>query len=246
MELLLKHRTIRKYTTKDIAVDDLNEILASGMRASNTGNMQLYSVVVTRNEEMKAKMAPMHFNQPMVKQAPVVLTVCLDVHRFNRWCEINKADAAYDNMLWFVNGIIDSMLFAQNICVAAENKGMGICYLGTALYNAAELINLLNLPQGVFPVTTITMGYPEEIPEQPDRLPMQAIVHEESYREYSDDQIREIFALKEALVSSQKFVAENGKENLAQVFTDIRYKRADSEFFSEKILKTMREQGFKI
>lgn len=246
MELLLKHRTIRKYTTKDIAVDDLNEILASGMRASNTGNMQLYSVVVTRNEEMKAKMAPMHFNQPMVKQAPVVLTVCLDVHRFNRWCEINKADAAYDNMLWFVNGIIDSMLFAQNICVAAENKGMGICYLGTALYNAAELINLLNLPQGVFPVTTITMGYPEEVPEQPDRLPMQAIVHEESYREYSDDQIREIFALKETLVSSQKFVAENRKENLAQVFTDVRYKRADSEFFSEKILKTMREQGFKI
>lgn len=246
MELLLKHTTIRKYQQKDISVEDLNVILESGIRASNTGNMQLYSVIVTRSEENKAKMAPLHFNQPMVKQAPVVLTICLDIYRFNRWCELKNADAGYDNMLWLASGIIDAMLCAQNICVAAENKGLGICYLGTALYNAAELIDLLQLPKGVLPVTTLTVGYPAEEPEQVDRLPMQAIVHEEAYCDYSDGQIREIFAMKEALESSKKFVAENGKENLAQVFTDIRYKKKDNEFFSEKLLKTIREQGFHI
>lgn len=246
MELLLKHTTIRKYQQKDISVEDLNVILESGIRASNTGNMQLYSVIVTRSEENKAKMAPLHFNQPMVKQAPVVLTICLDIYRFNCWCELKNADAGYDNMLWLASGIIDAMLCAQNICVAAENKGLGICYLGTALYNAAELIDLLQLPKGVLPVTTLTVGYPAEEPEQVDRLPMEAIVHEEAYRDYSDGQIREIFAMKEALESSKKFVAENGKENLAQVFTDIRYKKKDNEFFSEKLLKTIREQGFHI
>ena len=246
MELLLNHKSIRKYQQKNISQGDLNIIIESGVRASNTGNMQIYSVVVTRKNEMKEKLAPFHFNQPMVKQAPVVLTVCLDINRFNKWCELNDADHGYNNALWFVTGIIDSMLFAQNICVAAENRGLGICYLGTTIYNASEIIEVLKLPKGVFPVTTLTMGYPAEEPELTDRLELDGIIHNETYRDYDAETIRSLFLFKENLESSKKFVKENNKENLAQVFTDVRYKKADNSFFSEKLLEAIRNQGFDI
>ncbi len=248
MELLLNHKSIRKYKDKDISEEIIEKIVECGTRASNTGNMQIYSVIVTKEQSNKEKIAPMHFNQPMVTEAPVVLTVCLDINRFKKWCDLNSAvhDHGYDNVLWFVNGVIDSMLFAQNLCVAAENEGLGICYLGTAIYNAEEIIEALSLPRGVFPVTTITVGYPDEDPELVDRIPLEGILHHEIYSDYSDAEIKHLYKYKESLDSSKKFVAENNKENLAQVFTDVRYKKADNLFFSEKLLQTIRNQGFDI
>ena len=122
VETIFKHRSIRKYQDKAIPQEVLERILEAGTRASNTGNMQVYSVVVSQSAEMKAKLSPLHFNQPMIKQAPVVLTVAADVARFQHWCEINGAERSYDNFLWFVCGCIDSMLFAQNIAVPWRPK----------------------------------------------------------------------------------------------------------------------------
>lgn len=246
MELLLKHRSIRKYTSENVSKPLLKEIIEAGSRASTTGNMQLYSVIVTRDEEEKRKLAPLHFNQPMVEQAPVLLTICADMNRFNRWCEERNADAGYNNLLWLMNSTIDASLFAQNICIAAELKGLGICYLGTALYNAKELIETMQLPKGVIPITAITVGYPGHNPGLTDRLPTDAVIHEGQYHEYDRNRIDDLFAEKEGLESSKQFAAENKKENLAQVFTDIRYKKQDNEFFSKKLLQTLKDQGFEI
>ncbi len=244
METLLGHRTIRKYQDKDVPDGLLKDLVNAGTRASNTGNMQLYSVIVTRSDEKKARLSPLHFNQPMVKTAPVVLTICLDLNRYSKWCRINNADAGVDNLLWLMNGTVDSMLFAQNICIAAESAGLGICYLGTTLYNAPEIIAVLDLPKGVIPVTAITLGYPAEVPPLTDRLPLDAVIHQETYKDYSDAEIRALYRDKEELESSRKFVAENNKENLAQVYAGVRYKKADSEFFSAKLRTLFEEQGF--
>lgn len=81
MEILKQRRTIRKYQQKDISSDLLNDLLDSAFRASTVGNMQVYSVIVTRDAERKTRLAPAHFNQPMVKTAPVVLTFCIDLRR---------------------------------------------------------------------------------------------------------------------------------------------------------------------
>lgn len=246
MDVLFQHRSIRKYRNDDIDNDLLMKIIEAGTRASTTGNMQLYSVVVTRDPENRTRLAPLHFNQEAVKQAPVLLTVCADVNRFNRWCEERNAAASYNNVLWLVNAIVDASLFAQNICIAAESCGLGICYFGTTLYNAQEIADVLGLPKGVLPVTTITVGYPVGQPPLTDRLPLQAVIHAEKYNDYSGEMIDELYSEKEALESSVKFVAENGKQNLAQVFTDVRYPEADSISFSEKLLKTLRLQGFEV
>lgn len=239
-----QRRTIRRYQEKDVTPALLNELMEIACRASTVGNMQTYSVVVTRDAAMKEKLSPAHFNQPMVKKAPVVLTFCVDLNRFSKWCDQRQAIPGYDNLQWFVTGAVDALLAAQTFCVAAEEKGLGICYLGTTTYNPNQIIDALQLPKLVFPITTITLGWPDELPEQVDRLPLEAILHQETYHDYSVEDIDRLYAYKESLPENLKFIAENNKETLAQVFTDVRYKKADSELFSEILLETLKKQGF--
>jgi nitroreductase len=244
MKTLLDHRTIRKYKNKTVENDLLSQIIESGCRASTTGNMQVYSIVNSTTVEIKKQLAPAHFNQPMVLTAPNVLTFCADFNRFNKWCRISNAKPGYDNFLSFMTAAIDALLLAQNVAVAAEYHGLGICYLGTTTYNADKIIEVLNLPKGVVPVTTITLGWPDENPVQVERLPMEGILHQETYSDYTNEQITSIYAAKEALPVNKKFIEENGKETLAQVFTDVRYKKADNETFSKKLLEVLKQQGF--
>lgn len=244
MESIKNRRTIRKYKDQDIPSQLLTELLTDSFRASTMGGMQLYSVVVTRDKDMKAKLALFHFNQPMVTQAPVVLTFCADFNRFCLWCKQRNAVPGYDNFLSFMNAATDALLVTQNFCTLAEENGLGICYLGTTIYNPEPIIDLLKLPRLVIPVATITVGYPDECPEQPDRLPVSGIIHEEYYHDYTPEDIEQVYAYKESLSVNKQFVAENQKENLAQVFTDVRYRKSDNECMSEKLLEVLRKQGF--
>ena len=242
--ILLDRRTIRKYTGEAVENDLLDKLLEMGCRASTTGNMQVYSIIITRDEEKKRELAPLHFNQKMITEAPVVLTYCADFNRFNRWCQLRKADPGYDNFLSFMTAAIDALLAAQTFCIAAEAKGLGICYLGTTTYMAHKIIDVLKLPKGVVPVTTITAGWPAEIPEQVDRLPLEAVVHYETYLDYDNEKLAKLYAGKEARRDSAEFVIENNKETLAQVFTDVRYKKTDNVYFSKMLLQVLTEQGF--
>lgn len=245
LDKMKERRTIRKYTEQDLSDELLNELLSVAASASNTGNMQLYSVVVTRDKAQKEKLAPAHFNQSMVTGAPVVLTFCADANRFVKWASFRNADAGFDNFQTFMAAVIDSMLFAQTFCVAAEEKGLGICYLGTTTYNAAPIIDMLSLPKLVVPITTITVGYPAKpFPEQCERLSLDAIVHQEHYVDYTETCIDALYRDKEDLEINRLFVKENGKETLAQVFTDVRYSRKNNEFFSDEFLKVLQTQGF--
>lgn len=244
MELLNKHVSIRKFKDKPVDSNLLESILYSGTRASTTGNMQVYSIVATTDSSKKKELAPAHFNQPVAISAPVLLTFVADFNRFSKWCTINKAKPGYSNFISFYTASIDALIAAQNVCIAAENNGLGICYLGTTTYNAREIIKTLELPKLTFPVTTVALGYPDENPELTDRLPLKGIVHSETYSDYSEKQINELYAFKENLESSRQFVKENDKETLAQVFTDVRYKEKDNLFFSGKMLEVLKEQGF--
>ena len=244
MESLKSRKTIRKYKQEDISDDLLNDLLEAACRASTCGNMQLYSVIVTRNAEGKECLAPAHFHQPMVTEAPVVLTFCIDLHRFSRWCELRKAEPGYNNFEWFITGAIDALLVAQTFCNAAEEAGLGICYLGTTTYNPQSIIDALQLPDLVFPIATITVGWPAENPSQPGRLPLKAIVHQEVYHDYTAEDIDRLFAYKESLAENKQFILENGKETLAQVFTDVRYTKKDAEAMSQALYEAMKKQGF--
>ena len=121
---------------------------------------------------------------------------------------------------------------------------MGICYLGTTTYNPDQIVDILELPKLVFPLITLTVGWPDENPPQVDRLPLEAIVHEEVYHDYTPTDIDRHYAYKESLPENHQFIMENRKETLAQVFTDVRYTKQDAEAMSEVLAETMRKQGF--
>lgn len=237
------HRSVRKYKDEQIPDVVLNEILAAGLRASNTGNMQLYSIVVTRSSDIKQKLAPAHFNQPMVMGAPVVLTFCADVNRFTKWCQQRNADAGFYNMESLITAFVDTSLAAENVCLEAEAHGLGICYLGTTTYNVRQIIDALQLPKGVVPVTTVTLGYPDGEAPMSSRLPLNAVVHDETYHDYSPADIDNAYAEMESDPSNQKFIDENNKQNLAQVFAEVRYSKANNEYFSKELLEAFRQQG---
>ena len=244
IDTLLNHRSIRKYKPDPIPEELLNRILEAGTRASTTGNMQVYSMIVTTDASIKKELSPCHFNQAMVTEAPVLITFCADFNRFNRWCRLRGAEPGYDNFLSFFTAAIDALLVAQNVCVAAEDAELGICYLGTTTYMAAEIIRILELPKGVVPVTTVTLGYPDEYPGLTDRLPEEAVIHREKYRNYSEEAIQKHYQNKELITINQDFVKENKQPTLAHVYTNVRYKKEDNILFSKTLLKVLEDQGF--
>lgn len=244
MDSLNNRKSIRKYSSREVSSQLLTSLLKDAERTPTMGNLQLYSVVVTRDEEMKAKLAPAHFNQPMVTGAPVVLTFCADFRRTTLWAENRKAAPGYDNFLSFINATTDTLLYCQTFCNLAEESGLGTCFLGTTVYLPQLIIDTLKLPKLTFPVATITLGWPDEDPAQSDRLPVDAIIHEETYNDYTPERIDRFYAYKESLAENKHFVEINHKETLAQVFTDLRYTRKDNEAMSEGMMKALKNQGF--
>lgn len=237
-------KSIRKYKAQTVSDDLLNNLLAKAERTQTMGNLQLYSVVVTRSQEMKQKLAPAHFNQPMVMGADVVLTFCADYNRTTQWALQRKAHPGYGNLLSFVNAATDALLYCQRFCDLAEEAGLGLCFLGTTIYQPKPIIEALHLPKLVMPIATITLGWPDEDPEPSERLPLSAIRHDETYQTVTADTIDRDYAEKEALPVNQHFVEENNVETLAQVFADIRYKAADCEAMSVTLRDALKQQGF--
>ena len=244
MKNLLTRRTIRKYAAQPVDEQLLNRLMDEAARTQTMGNLQLYSVIVTRSEEMKRQLAPAHFNQPMVTEAPVVLTICADFNRTSFWAKCRDANPGYDNLLSFLNAATDALLYTQTLCNLMDDEGLGYCYLGTTIYQPQQIIDVLHLPQLTFPVATLTVGWPAEEPPLSDRLPLESFVHQERYNDYMGKDIDTYYYNKEHLEENLHFVRINHKETLAQVFTDIRYTRSDNEAMSKTLLETLIRQGF--
>lgn len=236
--------TVRKYTSRPVGDELLNSLLEKASHTQTMGNLQLYSVIVTRDEAMKERLAPAHFSQPMVTGAPVVLTFCADFRRTTDWALNRQGHPGYDNFLSYQNALTDALLFCQCFCDLAEAEGLGLCFLGTTVYNPQLIIDVLRLPSLTFPVATITLGWPDETPQPSDRLPLEAFVHNETYNPYSPERIDAIYANKESLPENRHFVEVNGKETLAQVFTDIRYTAEANHAMSITLDDAIRRQGF--
>lgn len=242
-EYWMNRHTVRRYSDRQVPQELLEDLLLKASHAPTTGNMQLYSVVVTRSAEGKKRLAPAHFNQPQVEGASVVLTFCADFNRMSRWCRERNAEPGYENFQSMMAAVIDTVAVAQQFNTVAEQAGLGVCWLGTTTYNAPEISDALSLPELVVPVITLTVGYPSECGVDVGRLPVESFVHDEKYCDYDRKRIDDFYREKEARDDSAQFVAENGKETLAQVFADVRYPRNNNEAFSKKFLEYLRSRS---
>ena len=246
------HRSVRRFRADPVPGEVLRRILEAGIRASSAGNMQPYSIVVTRDRALRERLHAPHIQQDMVLEAPVLLTFCSDFHRMRRWLALSDAEDGLDDFFAFMVGAIDAVLVSQNVALAAESEGLGICYLGSTLANCHEIGAVLELPPHVVPVTGMVLGTPAEEPPLRDRLPYEGLVHHETYHDPDDDGIRAIYRQREtagwARYMADPWLRERveatGVRNLAQIYTTVKYTRARHAVFSDNVLGYLRAQGF--
>jgi nitroreductase len=252
IEEIQKHRSIRCYKPDPVPDDLLETILEAGVRASSSGNMQSYSIIVTRERALRESLYEPHMEQDMVLDAPVLLTFCADFHRMRRWLALSDAPDNFDNFMSFMIAAIDATLVSQNVALAAESYGLGICYMGSTLANCDQIGRILHLPPNVVPVVGYSLGYPDEDPALRDRLPVDGLVHQETYQDYSDERIREIYRDRE-LKGWERYMSfprlrarieGSGVENLAQIYTMLKYTRESHQEFSQIVLDYLADQDF--
>lgn len=252
IDTLNAHRSIRKYLSDPIPGEDRDKILHAATRASSSGNMQTYSMIVTEDPERKATLHRLHFEQDMILEAPMLLTFVVDWHRMNRWCRLSGADPGYDNFLSFMVGFADAVIAAQNAAIAAESLGYGICYMGTTLSSSTEIAKFLELPESVYPATTLVIGKANEDPDLRARLPIAKIVHKEKYETPTDEDVLETYRNREtegwnrymSFPDLAKLIQESGVRNLAEVYTKLKYTKDENAEISTAMLELLRTKGF--
>lgn len=246
------HRSIRKYQNKTIPNEVLERVLITGTMASTSGNMQAYSIIVTTDKSLKEELLAPHFNQEMVTSAPVLITFCADFHRMREWMKISGAENNFDNFMSFMIASIDATLASQNVALAAESEGLGICYMGTTLASCNEIGRILKLPKNVVPIVGFSMGYPDETPEFRERLPMNAIIHRETYKKTKLSDIQEFYSKKERsgfkrymeVPALKSEIERLNIDNLAKVYTSLKYTEQSHITYSKTVLDYISSQNF--
>lgn len=175
------HRSIRAYKTEPLGRELIEMIIGAGQRAATSSNLQQYSVVVVQDAAKRAKMAELCGNQKHIGQAPVFLAWCADLSRLARVAARRGLPNVADGVENFLVSAVDVALVMQNATLAAESLGLGTCYIGAIRNDTAAVIDLLDLPPLVFPIAGMTVGWPAEEPMIKPRLPLEGVVHWESY-----------------------------------------------------------------
>ena len=253
--LTASHRSIRSYLPRPIdpaLVDAVCEQALAG--SSSSGNLNMISVVRSRDTERKKKLCELHFGQPMVEQSPLVITFCADTFRTREWLAQRGARLNFANLIGYHVAAFDAIIVAQTAALAFESHGLGICYMGTTLHSMREIADFLEVPPNCLPVTSLVVGWPAESPPQRDRLPPAAWLHDEVYQRPTPEQIDERFKPREQRGWDRyramgpevvARMAELGITSLAQFYTsDMKYAPEPFERDSAALRALLEERGF--
>jgi FMN reductase (NADPH) len=181
IETMRQHRSIRQYRPDPLPDGTLEAIIRSAQMASTSSYLQRYSVVAVEDPAKKDRLAHLCGDQEHIRQCPTFLVFCADLHLLKRVCEREGTQVQTEYLEAFLVAAIDAALVAQNIALAAESLGLGVVYIGGIRNNPAEVVAELELPDLVFPITGMCLGYPAEDPALKPRLPLPAVLHRERY-----------------------------------------------------------------
>ncbi|MFH0071003.1 oxygen-insensitive NADPH nitroreductase, partial [Peribacillus sp. NPDC056705] len=183
LSLLMNHRSIRKYSARPVMDEDLRVIISAAQMASTSSNVQAYSVIAITDAAQKQRLSGLAGNQAYIVECPVFLVWCADLYRLKKGADAHLADkqAYADSTENFIVATVDAALAAQNAAIAAESLGMGIVYIGGVRNHVAEFSEALELPELVYPVFGMCLGYPDQEPGLRPRLPVEAVLHQGTY-----------------------------------------------------------------
>ncbi len=202
------HATVRNYKPDPIPREWIETIVAAGQRAATSSNLQVYSAIAVTDPQLRSEVAHFCGDQQHIAEAPAFIAWCADLSKLERACQLRGLPHVAEYVENFLVAAVDVSLVMQNAALAAESLGLGVCYIGAIRNHPREVIQLLNLPKLMFPISGMTLGFPARQPRQRPRLPLQAVLHWERYsREHED----------EALLAYDKEMAATGIYDNRQV-----------------------------
>jgi FMN reductase [NAD(P)H] len=240
MRLLLERGSCRDFLDKEVSEEILDMILQVGTHAPTAGNLQPYSIIKLKDPTVTKKLGEM-CHQSFIGEAPVNLLFCIDWRRIRRWAELELAPfSASSSFRHFWVSFQDVIITAQNICTAADAMGLGSVYIGTILEYFRELREMFQLPKQVFPVILLCLGYPSKQVRPRKKLGTEVVVHEEVYRDLSDEDLIEAYTEKYTGRDTRRVeITEKRLETIAKVCTDVH-----GGVFAERCLNRIRENGY--
>ncbi len=211
IDLLSGHRSIRAFTDQPIGDDLLRKLIAAGQCAATSSNIQGVSVIRIRNPEVRKSIATLAGGQSYVETAAEFVMFCADLNRSGFCCEREGGTMADGMTEHFMIATIDVALFAQNVTVAAESEGLGICYIGGIRNDPAQVSELLKLPKNVYPVFGLCIGHPDQNPVVKPRLPLDMVLMDETYQSVSLPEKRELLDEYDNLMRNYYLERSGGK-----------------------------------
>ncbi|MCM0614186.1 oxygen-insensitive NADPH nitroreductase [Marinobacter sediminum] len=186
IELLNSHRSIRKFTDQKIPRELFRELIRAGQSAATSNHVQAYSVIHVVKPENRQKIAELAGGQTYVAECSDFLVFCADMKRSTEAAERAGAEVVRGMTEQLVVASVDTALMAQNVAIAAESEGLGLCYIGGIRNDPGEVSEILHLPEHVYPVFGMCLGYPDQDPEVKPRLPVETILKEDYYQDEQD------------------------------------------------------------
>ena len=183
LKLLKAHRSIRKFTDQAVEQSVVDELVRCGQAAATSSNVQAVTTIQVHDEAKREQLAAFAGGQPYVASAGAFLVYCADMNRPGFACTQQDGEFVPGMTEHFIIATVDVALAAQNTVVAAESLGLGICYIGGLRNKPAEVSALLELPDNVYPVFGLCLGYPAQDPEVKPRMPLEAVLMHDRYDE---------------------------------------------------------------
>lgn len=189
IELMKSHASVRDYKDEQLTREQVEELVGAAQHAATSHFVQAYSVVWVTDPEKRRKLGELSKNTKQMEGAGAVFLMCADYNRLKHAVEMNGESIVFDQGENLLVAVTDVGLLAQNLVLAAESKGYGICYIGGVRNNMEKISQLVGLPEGVFPIYGLTVGVPDKTNEVKPRLPVEAILHENEYNEEKYEKI---------------------------------------------------------
>jgi len=247
VECLINHKSIRKFLDKEVPEEIVVEILHAGTRAATGGNLQCYSFIVVDDPEVKDKLNR-YDKYHNLSEIPLIIIALVDTYRLKRWFEVNNSQYPYVNEpLGFFIANWDALIALQNVSIAAESTGLGTFYNGNVL--EYDIYEVLKAPEYTFPAGMLCVGYPDQNSNLSIRLPINAIVHKNEYRRFSDDDIKSFYEEREKIWESvpQKKKEELKQENIFNIPQAVAKQKFNKDFTllkSKRICEILKKSGF--
>ncbi len=181
LKLLTSHSSVRDFLAKSVDDDLLKELIQAGQSAATSNHVQAYTIIRIRDKDKRKQLAALAGDQQYVADCPVFLVFCADLNRLTTACQMNNETADNSSTETFIVATVDTALVAQNIMIAAESNGLGGVYIGAIRNHPREVCDLLQIPQHVYPVFGMCLGYPEQVNATKPRLPLPLVLHEDCY-----------------------------------------------------------------